>query len=160
MKKSQAALEFLTTYGWALLMIAILIGALAYFGVFNPKKILPSRCTFSSEINCVDYSIAYGTGADGVVRLKLRNAVGDSINVDTISLRSDSVVQLTCTPPLITTWLADEIKDLEWTNCNTQAAGFIKGKDIKIFIAIEHHLIKSTSNYKRVAEGEVLTTVV
>ena len=33
-KKSQAALEFLTTYAWAFLVIIIMIGALAYFGVW------------------------------------------------------------------------------------------------------------------------------
>jgi len=31
-KKGQAALEFLMTYGWAFLVILVMIGALAYFG--------------------------------------------------------------------------------------------------------------------------------
>ncbi len=160
MKKSQAALEFLTTYGWALLMILIIIAAIAYFGVFSPKKILPSRCLFSSEINCIDYSIAYGTdGTDGTVRLKLKNSVGDSISIDSMALKSDSIVQLACTPPSITAWPADETKDLEWTACNTGASGSVKGKDVKLFLTMEYHILKSTSNYKRAAEGEILTTV-
>ncbi|MBI2659218.1 hypothetical protein HYX05_03935 [Candidatus Woesearchaeota archaeon] len=46
--KSQAALEFLTTYGWAFLVILIMIGTLAYFGILNPSKILPNRCNFGA----------------------------------------------------------------------------------------------------------------
>ncbi len=35
-KKSQAAMEFLMTYGWAILAAIIAIGVLAYMGVFSP----------------------------------------------------------------------------------------------------------------------------
>lgn len=37
-KKGQPAIEFLMTYGWAILCAIIAIGVLAYFGVFNPHK--------------------------------------------------------------------------------------------------------------------------
>ena len=40
-RKSQVALEFLMTYGWAILVILIMIGALAYFGVLSPCKFIP-----------------------------------------------------------------------------------------------------------------------
>ena len=49
-RKSQAALEFLTTYGWAFLVILIMIGTLAYFGILSPGKILPNRCNIG--MNC------------------------------------------------------------------------------------------------------------
>lgn len=38
--KSQAAMEFLMTYGWAILIVLIAIGALAYFGVLIPDRYL------------------------------------------------------------------------------------------------------------------------
>ena len=38
MRRGQAALEFLTTYGWAFLVILVMIGALAYFGVLDPER--------------------------------------------------------------------------------------------------------------------------
>jgi hypothetical protein len=37
-KKSQAAMEFMLTYGWAILAAIIAIGVLAYFGVFDPNS--------------------------------------------------------------------------------------------------------------------------
>ncbi|MBI1979078.1 MAG: hypothetical protein HYS62_03415, partial [Candidatus Aenigmarchaeota archaeon] len=37
-RKSQAAMEFLMTYGWAILVVLAAIAALAYFGVLSPEK--------------------------------------------------------------------------------------------------------------------------
>ena len=74
-KKSQAALEFLTTYAWAFLVILIMISALAYFGILRPSRLLPDRCNFGSQISCVDYKIAYGTGADGTFSPRLKKNV-------------------------------------------------------------------------------------
>ncbi len=40
-KKSQAAMEFLMTYGWALIVIFVAIAALVFFDVLNSEKRLP-----------------------------------------------------------------------------------------------------------------------
>ena len=44
-RKSQVALEFLMTYGWAILVILVAVGALAYFGFFDNLKL----CKISPE---------------------------------------------------------------------------------------------------------------
>ena len=49
-KKAQASMEFLMTYGWAILVIVLLVGALAYFGILTPPK---PPITY----NCGDYLI-------------------------------------------------------------------------------------------------------
>ena len=56
LKKSQAALEFLMTYGWAVLIVLVAIGALAYFGVLSPDRFFPQRCSFPAGISCLDFS--------------------------------------------------------------------------------------------------------
>ncbi len=71
-RRGQAALEFLTTYGWAFLVILIMIGALAYFGVLNPKGMLPGRCTFSPEISCQEYTVF----DNGTLKFRFLNNVG------------------------------------------------------------------------------------
>jgi uncharacterized protein (UPF0333 family) len=48
-KKSQAAMEFLMTYGWALLVILLVLAALAYFGMLNPDRFLPDKITVSDN---------------------------------------------------------------------------------------------------------------
>ena len=56
-KKSQAAMEFLMTYGWAILVVLVAIGALAYFGVLSPDRFLPSKCQLPAGIACTDFLI-------------------------------------------------------------------------------------------------------
>ena len=44
-KAESAALEFLTTYGWAFLVVLVAIGALVYFGIFQVSGVLtPAYC--------------------------------------------------------------------------------------------------------------------
>jgi len=47
-KRAQAAMEFLMTYGWALLVVLIVIGALAFFGLLNPNRFLPDKVEMGS----------------------------------------------------------------------------------------------------------------
>jgi hypothetical protein len=71
MGKAQAAFEFLTTYGWAFMVILVMIGAISYFGLTKPP--LPGRCLFSPEIACLEFKIESGTSA---LFFKFRNEVG------------------------------------------------------------------------------------
>jgi hypothetical protein len=81
-KSGQAALEFLTTYGWAILVVMVMIGALAYFGVMNPQNLVPEKCIFSSGIGCRDYA---GLVTAHEVRAKLMNGFGYTIQIQTAS---------------------------------------------------------------------------
>lgn len=74
-RKAQAAMEFLMTYGWAILVVLVAIGALAYFGVLSPGDVLPDKCTGSPGLDCVEVSIM-GTN----VTFLVRNNLGYSIN--------------------------------------------------------------------------------
>jgi hypothetical protein len=76
-KKAQAAMEFLMTYGWAILVVIAAIAALAYFGVLDPARLLPERCQSTAGMDCVDKANV-GT-AD--VEVALRNNVGFDISV-------------------------------------------------------------------------------
>ncbi|MBI2135338.1 hypothetical protein HYU09_05075 [Candidatus Woesearchaeota archaeon] len=82
--KSQAALEFLMTYGWAILVVLVAIGALAYFGVLSPDKFLPSKCTLPAGIACTDFKVTTGaTLITGTVDIVLRNGMGfDATSVE------------------------------------------------------------------------------
>ena len=82
-KKSQAAMEFLMTYGWAILVVLVAVGALAYFGVLSPDKFLPQKCLLQSGIGCLD-SKATSIGTDNL-QLYIQNALGYDINLNSIS---------------------------------------------------------------------------
>lgn len=51
MKKGQAGIEFLMTYGWAILVVIAAIVALVYFGVLDPANLLPEEVTTLNETN-------------------------------------------------------------------------------------------------------------
>jgi hypothetical protein len=74
-KRGQVALEFLSTYGWAFMVILLMIGALAYFGVLNPDKFLPQRCNTGPEFTCTEFMVVNS----GYLSFKVVNNVGQSI---------------------------------------------------------------------------------
>jgi len=88
MRKSQAALEFLMTYGWAILVVIVAIGALAYFGVLSPDRFLPSQCTLPSGIACTDHVL---NGATNQIQLSLRNGLGFDLSGITVAISGCTV---------------------------------------------------------------------
>ena len=60
MKKAQAAMEFLMTYGWAILIVLAVIATLTSFGVLNTDIFIPSKCILGTAgmMNCVDFTVA------------------------------------------------------------------------------------------------------
>ena len=83
-RKAQAAMEFLMTYGWALLVVLIVIGVLTYSGFANISNLLPEKCTFSISVNCLDHSVKKDS-----IRLSLENAAGREMVVRSITATSE-----------------------------------------------------------------------
>jgi len=84
-KRGQAAMEFLMTYGWAILVVLVAIGALAYFGVLSPDKFLPERCTGPAGLDCIDKaSITASTGPanSGNIQFVIKNNQGYDIQME------------------------------------------------------------------------------
>jgi len=72
-KRGQAALEFLSTYGWAFLVILVMIGALGYFGVLDPSQYVTDSCKGSGIVECGGgYAIlSNDTSTSGYAELQL-----------------------------------------------------------------------------------------
>lgn len=157
--KAQAALEFLTTYGWAFLVILIMIGTLAYFGILSPSKVLPNRCISSAEFQCLDHQISATANS---FKMRLKNNVGEPIDISSITLSSESATSYTCTTPptMPIGWKTGEIKELTWNGCNSAAAGVIGGEKSKVLVTIRFYTISSGSGFSKEAKGEVFSTVI
>ena len=114
-KKGQAAMEFLMTYGWAILVVLVAIGALAYFGVLSPSRFLPSSCTVAPGIGCDDFKLTTSTA-----QLILRNGKGDDLT--NVSLAFGS-----CTSSTGNSWNDGSVlggdTGLTLTGCSNGAAG-------------------------------------
>ncbi|MBW2965595.1 hypothetical protein KY342_00660 [Candidatus Woesearchaeota archaeon] len=110
-KKAQAAMEFLMTYGWAILVVLAAIGALAYFGVLSPDRFLPEKCTLPSGIACLDFrysgtavemSIQNGAGFDMTGVSVTINGTGcagtDAATQPTLTNGQKATYVITCSP--------------------------------------------------------------
>src|SRR3989344_6869703 len=68
-KKSQTAMEFLMTYGWAILIVLIVLAVLFAFGVFNPGTGQNTCRSDDSSVLCSDVLL---DASDDEVRFGLR----------------------------------------------------------------------------------------
>lgn len=75
------------TYGWALLVVLIVIAALAFFGLLNPNRFLPEKCELAPGITCLDYSATTdddvsdgdATDTDDTITILLNNGIGQTM---------------------------------------------------------------------------------
>jgi hypothetical protein len=58
--KAQSAMEYLMTYGWAILIISIVIGSLYSMGVFSSSSTINTSCVPSSGYYCSVSSFSHG----------------------------------------------------------------------------------------------------
>jgi hypothetical protein len=168
MRKGQAALEFITTYGWAFLVILVLIGAITYFGILKPDTLLPSRCTVAPEFSCDDYknSATCAAGAcapnAGNTSILLRQSLGKTIfDVSMNCTYQGNTYQaipyvLPSPPPTnsISSWSPQRQYGFE---CWPLGLPDFIGRKQKISFAITY--TKSPGGLNHTAEGEVYTEV-
>ena len=76
--KLQSAMEYLTTYGWAVLLIMIVIGVLFFLGVFNTANYQASaECAMGGGFSCTNVSMA----ANGLITYTITDNTADPVNV-------------------------------------------------------------------------------
>jgi hypothetical protein len=100
-KKGQAAMEYLMTYGWALLVIAVVIAILLIINPLQP----PAGCRFDTiGFTCSDPLVA----SDGVLYLKMTNGNSNNIDVYGINCTTDKSPK----PPTFSAAPSSRIKGL------------------------------------------------
>ena len=166
-KKSQAALEFLTTYAWAFLVIIIMVGALAYFGILSPSKLFPDRCNFGSEIICNKDLLVVTSSATNTLNIKLRNNFAAPVVVTNVEVKTDvAAITSPCTPVKIndvtipatgTTWPSDTTITLT-ADCSG-GANLVKKEKIKFNLEVSYYPVAAGSTYGKIIFGETYSTI-
>jgi len=80
MEKGQAAIEFMLTYGWVILVFLVAVGALLYFGFLSPDTFGQEQCEIIPGLDCEDVR---ATGNE--LTLVLENNLGQDIFIQKIS---------------------------------------------------------------------------
>ncbi len=86
--KSQSAIEFLSTYGFVILIIGIVISLLfAYISL--PKSIIPSQCDFYNGFDCLSsgYSVNYSSKIGSVFTLIASDTEPGSVTITNFSAK-------------------------------------------------------------------------
>ena len=146
--KSQAALEFLTTYVWAFLVIAVTLGALYYFGIFDFSKYLPQKCIFPSQFKCLDFSLK-----PTEVKIKLANNLGEDIKVTLLQITNDAAPPISCAPLSSFDWAHSTEKDLAFTSCT--GGGYIAGERVELKVSISYYAVNTPSKPVHLINGKV-----
>ena len=133
------------TYGWAILVVLIAIGALAYFGVLRPERLLPEKCIVAtgSGLFCEDYSVL----ADNVT-IRIKNILADPVNITLIHM---TPVGETCTD-----WAGNQGINTDTTSDFLITCGTITtGDKVKADIEITFNKVGGLS---RTTTGQMVTT--
>lgn len=79
-RKGQAAMEFLMTYGWAILAAIIVIGVLAIY--FRPSTLVSTQAVVTAPWYVEGYNIVAGSGAN----LQFKNNGGEQYTVTEVQI--------------------------------------------------------------------------
>ncbi len=87
--KSQSALEYMMTYGWAILVIVIVAAVLYSLGIFSPSSSLSTTITGFSQLGVTSAECYSGYG----LAFSFTDNTGNPINLTGINVTSNSGVQ-------------------------------------------------------------------
>ncbi len=116
--KLQSAMEYLMTYGWAILIIAVVLGVLYYLGIFNPYYFAPRAQPGSCQVlrpygsgTATDINLA-GVCADSipkfVMHMNIGSGMGGVYNIPTYGFPTGSE------PFTITAWFKTTSQGLDF----------------------------------------------
>ena len=84
-RRGQSAVEYLTTYGLALVAIVIIVGALFALGILNPLSYQTDTCRGFVKLQYRDH----GASSNGDFSLTLRNGSGKTISAGAAKVSID-----------------------------------------------------------------------
>ncbi len=143
-EKGQAALEFLTTYGWAFLIILVMVGGFTYFGVLDISG--PETCISSIEFKCESALIT-----NSMQTIILRNNLPEKLIISNVSLHKNEELLSTC--------ISSTNPEPE-TNFRIYCYSNIPLKKETITIKLTYHSEQGAQTYSKQASIQVKSKVV
>ncbi len=82
-QKGQAAIEFLATYGWAILVVAVIM-AILYSSIFKPEFYVAERCDIAPGITCSKFYLTK-TNQGLNLTVHMYNSFGFNANITQVN---------------------------------------------------------------------------
>lgn len=83
--RSQSAMEYLITYGWAILIIAVVLGALFSLGVFSPQTLTNNQCLMPANFACLNAQLL----SNGLVTVSIEQQTLTAINITAVGCNTN-----------------------------------------------------------------------
>lgn len=83
--KSQSAMEYLITYSWAIIIIAVALAALYALGLFTPSSFASDQCILPADFSCLS-GFLY---ANGTLNINFEQATPSAINITSIGCNDE-----------------------------------------------------------------------
>ncbi len=156
MQRAQAALEFMVTYGWALVLLVGVFSWIAYIGFSNPTELAGDDCQVSGEFGCSEAKLsAPSTLTASEASFVLRNLQSEKISVQEVIVEYAGM-QSNCT----------RIQNLDGTDldfvrsgeefevlCDDNNLQFVPGEKAKIEFTVKY---SKSEGFVREAKGEII----
>jgi hypothetical protein len=88
-RRGQAAVEFLTTYSWAIFILFGVVSAIYMLDLADPDRYADPECVLDNQISCLEAQYQMGSGSDQL-RLNLRNNYPQAVRVTDIRVELDT----------------------------------------------------------------------
>lgn len=152
MRRGQAALEFLMTYGWAILVVLVIIGALGYFGVLNPSNLVPEKCTMQTGLTCQDYKLE-----PDQTKFVFQNALGKQIEIVNASVRGIDDNGYCYNSSINKKINNGEEAAMTLGTCDTELTD--TGRKYRADVEVVYHYTGTTGNFNHTSTGEILANM-
>ncbi len=86
----QAAMEYLVTYGWALLVLFVVVAYLLTSGAFSANSFAAQECVFQPDLPCSPFVLYTQSGAT-VLKFTLTNGLGFPISISEINYTTTGI---------------------------------------------------------------------
>lgn len=93
-KKGQASMEYIMTYGWALVALIAVIVAIMATGAFNPSYLISEECTLQPDLACTGH-VLYAENDAVTLKFRVNNGLGYDIQLESVSVTTQDQVEYT-----------------------------------------------------------------
>jgi len=89
--RGQSAMEYLITYGWALLILLAVLTTLYSMGLFRPSRYMPEECVFQPGFTCSSFILRQIPTGGYNLSFTAVNGLGFEIIVDEANLTAEDL---------------------------------------------------------------------
>ncbi len=159
-RRGQAAHEFVTTYGWSVLLVLAFLGVMAYFAGAHPDALRPARCRFDGGFDCLWASASQG----GTLALRLESRGTATLTAAACRFEDGSATVTTRDvtadaqplPAAGLPWAGDSIKEVACAFDADNPFAAHAGKKVPVIVLLSY---TDASGAAQQAAGDVLVLV-